>query len=46
MSELLKFLRTHKLAWILPIAIVAAVAVTVAWRIARTPANPYVYDSR
>ena len=46
MSELLKFLRTHKLAWILPILLVAAVAVAVAWKIARTPANPYVYDAR
>ena len=46
MGELLTWLRTHKLAWILPILVFAAVALVIAWRIARTPSNPFVYDLR
>lgn len=46
MGELLRFLRTHKLAWILPILVFAAVALVIAWSIARTPSNPFVYDLR
>ena len=46
MSALLEFLRTHKLAWILPIVLAALVAGLVAWRIASTPDNPFAYDLR
>jgi hypothetical protein len=46
MAELLRFLRTHKLAWILPILVFLAVLLLVAWKVARTPRNPFVYDTR
>jgi hypothetical protein len=46
MAELLRFLRTHKLAWILPIIVFLAVLLLIAGRIARTPENPFVYDTR
>ncbi|HVQ23885.1 MAG TPA: DUF5989 family protein [Planctomycetota bacterium] len=46
MSALLTFLRTHKLAWILPIVVAALIAGLVAWRIASTPDNPFDYTLR
>ena len=46
MKALLTFLRTHKLAWILPIVVAALVAGLVAWRIASTPDNPFAYTLR
>ncbi len=46
MKDLWDFLRTHKLAWILPILVFAAIAGLIAWKIAATPANPFVYDLR
>jgi hypothetical protein len=45
-KELWAFLRTHKLAWILPIVLFAAIAGLIAWRIAATPAHPFAYDLR
>lgn len=45
LNDFVEFLRTHKLAWILPILLVAAVAVAIAWRLAHTPSNPFMYDS-
>ena len=44
MGELLRVLRTHKLAWILPILVFAAAVLVIAWSIARTPSDPFVYD--
>ena len=46
MGELLRFLREHTLAWVLPIVVFAALALLVASKIARTPENPFVYDTR
>lgn len=46
MKDFLTFLRTHKLAWILPIVVFAVVAGLIAWKIAATPAHPMAYDLR
>jgi hypothetical protein len=39
-----EFLRTHKLAWLVPIVIFAVLAALLAWRIATTPDHPMAYD--
>jgi len=46
MKELWTFLRTHKLAWILPIVAFAVLAGFIAWKVASTPAHPFAYDLR
>ena len=46
MKALLAFLRAHKLAWILPIAVAALIAGLIAARIASTPDHPFAYTLR
>jgi hypothetical protein len=41
--QFLDFLRQHKLAWILPIVIFAALVAVVAWRMSATPESPFAY---
>jgi len=43
MRTLIDFLHQHKLAWILPIVIFAALIALVAWRMSETPENPFAY---
>jgi hypothetical protein len=43
MRSLLEFLRTHKLAWMLPILVALALLLVVAWQMSQTPENPFAY---
>jgi hypothetical protein len=43
MNRILEYLRTHKLAWVLPIVLFLAVLLVIAWKIAQTPDDPFAY---
>jgi hypothetical protein len=45
MQRLLEYLRTHKLAWMLPILVFLALLLIIAWKIAQTPDDPFAYRS-
>ncbi|HTE04977.1 MAG TPA: hypothetical protein VK824_02195 [Planctomycetota bacterium] len=45
MNRILIYLKGHKLAWMLPILLFLAVLLVVAWKIARTPDDPFAYRS-
>jgi hypothetical protein len=43
-NDLLTFLRTHPLAWLLPIVAYLALLVGVAWLALRVPESPFAYS--
>jgi len=45
MKAMLAYLKSHKLAWMLPILLFLAVLLVVAWKIAQTPDDPFAYRS-
>jgi hypothetical protein len=45
MNRILAWLKTNKVAWMLPILVFLAVLLVVAWKIAHTPDDPFAYRS-
>ncbi len=45
MNAVLAYLKTHKLAWMLPILLFLVLLLVIAWKIAQTPDDPFAYRS-
>lgn len=46
MKALLAYLRGHVLVWLIPVLFLCVVLGGLAWKVARTPDNPFIYDIR
>ena len=44
LTDLLAFLREHPVAWLAPLVAYHALLVWLAWREARLPQSPFVYE--
>ena len=44
MANLLSYLKEHTLVWLIPLIFVCVVLGGIAWKVARTPSNPFIYD--
>lgn len=44
MKALLGYLREHTLVWLIPVLFLSIVLGGLAWKVARTPDNPFIYS--
>jgi len=44
MKRLIRYLREHPLVWIMPLLVLVMFLGLLAYKIARTPTSPFIYD--
>jgi len=44
MRALFGYLRAHTLVWLIPVLFLCVVLGGLAWKVAQTPDNPFIYD--
>ena len=42
--KVMRYLKAHTLVWLIPVLFLAVVIGGLAWKVANTPDNPFIYD--